>query len=137
MSKQVLRSAYLLLNSVNLSDHVQQLTVTWAKTDVDITAMGDGGKNHLAGLEDNKFTVTFWQDHAAASVGPTLDAIFAGGTAVAFKIADGGTAFSLTNPTYSGSCIAITQTPVAGAVGDGQQNAVEFSVCGTITQGTS
>ena len=102
MSKQVLRSAYLLLNSVNLSDHVQQLTVTWAKTDVEITAMGDGGKKHLAGLEDNKFTVTFWQDHAASSVGPTLDAIFAGGTAVAFKIADGGTAFSPTNPTYAG-----------------------------------
>lgn len=137
MGKQVIRNAYLLLNSVNLSDHVQQLTVTWAKTDVDITAMGDGGKMHLAGLEDNKIAVTFWQDHAGASVGPTLDAIFAGGTAVAFKIADSGTAFSATNPTYSGSAIAIDYTPVAGAVGAGQQAVVNLSVNGVITPGTS
>lgn len=137
MARRVLTNAVALLGGVDLSNHIESVTLTWSKADVDVTAMGDGGKQHLAGLEDNKFSITFWQDHAASSVGPTLDALFTGGTAVAFKLADGGTAFSATNPTYSGSCIAITQTPIAGKVGDGQQNQVDFVVCGTITPGTS
>ena len=136
MARRAITNAYLLLNSVDLSNHVESITLTWAKVDIDVTAMGDGGHQHLTGLEDNKFTVTFWQDHAASSVGPTLDAIFQGGSAVAFKIADAGTVFSATNPTYSGSCVAIDYTPVAGKVGDGQQSQVNLVVNGTITQGT-
>lgn len=137
MARRVITNATVQINAVDLSNHVESVTLTWAKVDVDVTAMGDGGRQHLAGLEDNKFTVSFWQDHAASSVGPTLDAIFQAGTAVAFKIADNSSPFSVTNPTYSGSCLAIDQTPVAGKVGDGQLNATNFVVNGTITQGTS
>ena len=137
MGKRVFTNAYLLLNAVNLSDHIEQVTLTWGKQDVPVTAMGDGGIVHLAGLEDNKLAITFWQDHAAASVGPTLDAIFQAGTAVAFKLADAGTAISATNPSYAGSVVALEQQPVAGKVGDGQQNPVTFVVSGTITQGTT
>ena len=137
MARKVLTNAVVQINGVDLSNNVESVTLTWAKVDVDVTAMGDGGKQHLAGLEDNKFSVTFWQDHAASNVAATLDAIFQAGTAVAFKIGDGGTAFSTTNPSYSGSALAIDQTPVSGKVGDGQQNSASFVVCGTITQGTS
>lgn len=137
MARKVITNAVVQINGVDLSNHVESVTLTWSLTDVDVTAMGDGGKFHLAGLQDDKFTVTFWQDHAAASVGPTLDALFQGGTAVAFKLGDGGTVFSATNPSYSGSALAIDQTPIAGKVGDGQQNSVSFVVNGTITQGTS
>ena len=122
---------------MDLSNHVESITLTWAKVDVDVTAMGDGGHQHLAGLEDNKFTVTFWQDHASASVGPTLDAMFQAGTAVAFKMADTGSSFSVTNPSYSGSCVAIDYQPIAGKAGDGQQSQVNLVVNGTITAGTS
>jgi hypothetical protein len=137
MARRVITNAYLLLNGVDLSNHIESITLTWAKTDVDVTAMGDGGKQHLAGLEDNKFTVNFWQDHAAASVGPTLDAMMGGGTAVAFKMSDGGTVISATNPSYSGSCVAIDYTPIAGKVGDGQAAQVDFVVNGVITPGTT
>lgn len=137
MARQVIKNAYALINGVDLSNHIASLTLTWAKTDVDVTAMGDGGKQHLAGLEDNKFSIVFWQDHAASSVAATLDAMMAAGTAVAFKIGDNGSSFSATNPSYSGSCIAMTQTPAAGKVGDGQQNQSDFVINGTISQGTT
>jgi len=135
-AKKVITNAYVLLNAVDLSKNVESVTLTWAKTDVPVTAMGDGGLMHLAGLEDNKIEVTFWQDHTVASVGPTLDAIFAAGTAVAFKIADAGTSISATNPSYSGSALALTYTPVSGKVGDGQQAPLSLVVNGTIAQGT-
>jgi hypothetical protein len=137
MAKKVLTNAYLLLNGVNLSSWVESITLNWTKKDVPVTAMGDGGEMHLAGLEDNKISITFWQDHASTSVGPTLDAMFQAGTAVAFKIADAGTVFSTTNPTYSGSALALDYTPVAGKVNDGQQAPVSLVVNGTITQGTT
>ncbi len=137
MAKQIIKNAYLLLNNVNLSDHIESITLDWSVTDVQVTAMGDGGVQHLAGLQDNKLTLTFWQDHASASVGPTLDALLAAGTAVAFKVADSGSSFSATNPTYSGSAIAISYQPISGKVGDGQQSSVNLVCNGTITAGTS
>jgi hypothetical protein len=137
MARQVLINAYLLLNGVDLSNHVESVTVTWAKTDVDVTAMGDMGKQHLAGLEDNKFTVTFWQDFATTSVAATLDAMMLAGTAVAFKMGASGTAFSATNPSYSGSCLAIDYQPIAGAVGAGMQTQTNFVVNGLVTRGTT
>jgi len=137
MAKVVLTNAYLLLNAVNLSDHVESITLDVTSSDVEVTAMGDGGKRHLVGLQDNKLTVTFWQDYAATNVDQTLKGIWQGGTAVAFKTGGNGATFSATNPVYSGSVVLLSMTPVAGKVGDGQQNSVTFAVDGTVTYGTA
>ena len=59
------------------------------------------------------------------------------GTAVAFKVGANGTAFSSTNPSYSGSAVLLSYTPIGGKVGDGLAAPVSFVVNGTITQGTS
>lgn len=137
MGKQVLTNAYVSVNGTDLSDHVESVTLETSVNEVDVTAMGAGGKQRLAGLQDNKVTLTFWQDYAASKVDATMWAIVKGGTAVAFKIGANGTAFSATNPSYSGSAILTGYQPVAGKVGDGMQSQVTLMVDGTITSGTT
>lgn len=136
-SLRVFTNGYVAINGVVLSDHVESLQLEVDVNAVEVTAMGDGGKNYLAGLQDSKLTITFWQDFSASEVDPTLWGCITGGTAVSFKVGANGTAFSATNPSYSGSAICTKYPPFSGKVGDGLQTAVEFTVCGTVTSGTS
>ena len=137
MAKLVFTNAYVLLNAVDLSDHVESITLNWTKNDVVVTAMGDLGEQHLPGIENNTLTVNFWQDFAANKVDATLKSILQGGTPVAFKVAATGSSFSSTNPTYSGSAILLDYQPLNGKVGDGLQTQVTIPVNGTITYGTA
>lgn len=137
MGKQVFTNATLVLAGTDLSDHVAEVTLDMSIADVPVTAMGAGGVQRLAGLEDSKLDVTFWQDFAASSVDKTLIAIRNGGTAVPFTLSASGTAYSDTNPKYAGSVIMTDYPPIGGKVGDGLQAKASFVVSGTITRGTS
>lgn len=137
MGKMVFLNAAVTINNVNLSDHVESVTLETDVDAVEVTAMGDGGKRRLAGLQDSKLTVSFWQDYAAAKVDATMWAIVQGGTGVAFKVAAAGTSYSATNPAYSGTVILTQYQPLAGKVGDGLSSDVTFTVDGTIASGTS
>lgn len=132
-----LTNASLKINAVDLSNRVESVTLDLSKDDVEVTAMGDGGHTHVGGLENNKLTVTFWQDFAAANVDATLLPVFQAGTAVAFKLTANGTAVSSTNPVYSGSVVLTDYAPIGGKVGDGLQAPVSFVVSGTVTEGTT
>jgi hypothetical protein len=137
MAKMVFTNGSIQVNGVDLSDHVADITLDLKVADVDITAMGDGGKKRLPGLQDDQIQVTFWQDFAAAEVDATLYPIFTGGTAVTVKVWANGTSSSSTNPYYSASAVLIDYPPVAGAVGSGLQSKVTFAISGTVTRGTS
>lgn len=130
-------NAVLKINAVDLSNRTESVTLELAKDDIDVTAMGDGGHTHAAGLENDKLTVNFWQDFAAASVDATLIAAFQAGTAVAFKLAANGTTITSTNPVYSGSVVMTDYQPMTGKVGDGLMVPVTFVVSGTVTEATT
>jgi len=130
-------NAALKINAVDLSNRVESVTLSLAKDDIDVTAMGDGGHTHVGGLENDKLDVNFWADFAASEVDLTLLPVFQAGTAVAFKLAPNGTTVSATNPAYSGSVVLISYAPIGGKVGDGLQAPVSFVVSGTVTEGTS
>ena len=130
-------NAYLTINGVDLSNEIDTVTLALTRADVPITAMGDGGDMHAAGLQSNKLDVIFFQDYTASKTDATLLPIFQGGTAVAFKMGGNGTAFSATNPSYSGSVVLLAYTPLDGKVGAALMAPVSFVVQGTITEGTT
>jgi len=129
-------NAALKVNAVDLSNRVESVTLSLAKDDVDVTAMGDGGHTHMPGLENDKLTVNFWQDFAASSVDKTLLAIFQAGTPVPFSLAANGTVGGTTNPVYTGQVVLQDYQPIGGKVGDGLQAPVTFVVSGTVSSGT-
>ncbi len=137
MAKTVFTNGSVTINGVDLSDHVADITLDLKVADVDLTAMGDGGKKRLPGLQDNQMQLTFWQDFAGSNVDATLYPIFTGGTAVACKVWSNGTTGSATNPWYSFNGVLIDYPPIAGAVGTGLQSKVTFAVSGTVTRGTT
>ncbi len=127
MAKLVLRDCVITINGVDFSDHVSQVEVSLKKASVDTTNFSGGGKEQIAGLKDDEFTVSFQQDFAAASVDATLFNLY--NTEIEFPVTvkPKAGATSASNPLYSATCILLEYQPLAGKVGDLSDTKVKFA----------
>ena len=74
MAKHVLTNAEVLVNAVDLCDHVSSVTIETTRPEVDVTAMGATYQEFIPGLADATVTINFFQDFAAAKTHATLAA---------------------------------------------------------------
>ncbi len=135
----VLRNAFVMIGGNIIGDHIREVSVNLSADDVDVTAMGSGGHGHLAGIRDDRITMTAYSDFAA-SLDSIVFPIFnsAVGTTTVVVMANGGTV-SATNPAFTAGTNAslLTYTPISGAVGDAAMTPLEWVINGTITRTTS
>jgi len=119
------------VNSVDLSDHVNQVTLNRNFDQLEVTAMGDSGHKFIKGLEASSITLDFLNDTTSASVLQTLQAAW--GTNVTLVLLQNkGTAVSATNPLYTMTVLVNNTTDINGATGDLSTQNVTWQVSGTI-----
>jgi hypothetical protein len=135
VARIVLTDVAVILNSVDLSDHIASVEIAQNFDEVETTAFGDGGRTRVAGLEDSSITLSFHQDFAAGEVEATIAGLV-GGTAP-FEVFPSGTTISATNPKYSGTVLVTEWTPINGAVGDLATADVTWPVSGQVTRATA
>ena len=123
---------------VDLTNHVQSITINRSFDELEVTAMGSTGRQYVAGLEVSTIAVDFLNDDAASSVMQTLNTLV--GTTAAFKICQttvpgspSTATISATNPLYTGLVLVNKLTPVVGKVGDISMQSLTFTVSGAIT----
>jgi hypothetical protein len=119
------------VNSVDLSDHVNSITLNRNFDELEVTAMGDSGHKFIKGLEASSVTISFLNDTASASVLATLQAAW-GTNVTVVLLQNKGTAVSATNPLYTMTCLINGTTDINGATGDLATQDVTFNVSGTI-----
>lgn len=127
--------ASVVVNSVDLSDHVAQVTIETSADDLDDTAMGDTYRSRIGGLKDWSVTLRFHQDFAASEVDATIFPLL--GTTTTITIKPTSAAVSATNPSYSGSVLVNDYKPLDGSVGDLAGVSVTWPGAGTLTRATS
>lgn len=118
------------VNSVDLSDHVNSITLNRNFDELEVTAMGDSGHKFIKGLEASSVTISFLNDTASASVLATLQAAW-GTNVTVVLLQNKGTAVSATNPLYTMTCLINGTTDINGATGDLAVQDVTFNVSGT------
>lgn len=133
----VLRNCKVGIDGVDLSDAVREVTVALTAADVDVTAMGAGGQQHLAGIRDDSFELVMYSDFASARVHATINPKFVAGGTVAIEVIHSGSTPGTTTPRFSGYCPVLTYSPVAGAVGDAGMTTITLPVNGTVTVSTT
>jgi hypothetical protein len=101
MAKLVLTNAMVLVNAVDLSDHIRSVTVNYSADEVDSTTMSQASKSRLGGLKDWSMDITFAQDFALSSVDATLFPLV--GNTFAVEVRPTNAARSTTNPAYTGT----------------------------------
>jgi len=137
MAKEVLKNAFVEINSVDLSDHVQSITLPITCEEIDKTCMGDDSKARLPGLKDASLDITWAQDFASDKVDATLWAVYNGDAAVTINVKKDTGATAATNPEYSFSAILTNYTPIDATVGELSKASSTFVCDGDVTRSTS
>lgn len=136
MAKEVLTNVKITVNSVDLSDHCSSVSIEDTADEVDFTAFGTAGYREFGqGLKDATITASFFNDHAAASVADTHQALYSSGSTFPVKVwpsASGTVVYTMTARLYSNPTLA-------GAVGEANTIDVSYRNAGTagVTRGTS
>lgn len=130
------KDASVVVNAVDLSDHARSVTVNYEADELDTTAMGDDSRGRIAGLKSWSVDVEWNQDFAASEVDATLFSLI-GAAAFTVTVKPTSDAVSTTNPSFSGSCILTSYTPLSGSVGDLATASTSFMGSGDLTRATS
>jgi len=129
-------NAYFVFNSVNLSDHIKSIVVTFDGAVLDSTAMSDSWTENIMGLKSGSFAVTFNDDYASGSVDATLWAAFNAGAVVPYEFRPDAGAVSATNPKWTGNLLPSGHA-AGGGVGDLASKSLTFPTSGAATRATS
>lgn len=137
MAKLVLKDAEVVVNGVDLSDHVSAVTINYTGELQDQTAMGDDTRSRLSGLKDWSFEITFQQDFSSGSVDATLFTLI-GAAAIAVTVMGNKTSgVGVTNPKFSGSCVLESYPPMGNTVGELAATTVTFQAAGDLSRLTA
>lgn len=128
--------AFVSVNSVDLSDHVRQVSVELSAEDLDVTAMSNTARTRIVGLKDSSVTIEFNQDFAASEVDATLWAAYNAGASVDVVVRADSAATSATNPQYTIPVLITDYKPLANSVGDAATVSVTWPAAGAITRAT-
>lgn len=135
MAVHKLYNASVVINSVDLSDHVKMVRLSRSADALDMTAMGDTTKKSIGGLLGWECEIDFEQDYAAGKVDATLDPLIGTTTTIVVK-ADAGSV-SATNPSFTGTGLLTAYQPIGGTVGEGHMTQARFTSGGALTRATS
>ena len=135
MAVLVLKDASITVNSVDLSDKSNSVTLNYEIDSVEVTAFGDAGHQFTGGLQNVSCNIEFMQDFAASNVEATIYPLVGTTTTVEIKPTSG--AVSATNPSYTISdAFLASHQPVSGAVGELAMTSLSFTG-GTLAKATS
>lgn len=131
MAKSILKDAKVYVNGVDLSDHVQKVSVPKKADEQDVTAMGAKSKETLLGISDDSIQVTFYQDHAEGSVNRTLAPLQGSNSTFTVKVTHASGVISKTNPGWEiEQAILPEYTPIDGQVGSAETTDCTFKPAG-------
>ncbi|MDP8928673.1 MAG: radical SAM protein [Actinomycetota bacterium] len=116
MATFVLTDAHISIAGVTLSDHGNQVTISYEAETQDDTVFGDGTRSEVGGLKNWSVEIQFLQDYASGSVDATLFPIV--GSAVSWEVRPTSAARSATNPGYNATGVVKSYQPLGQSVGD-------------------
>ncbi len=133
MATLVLNDASVTLGGVDLSDHVETVTLDYKGEPQDNTAMGDTTRTVQGGLLGWTCSLQFYADEASAKVQQTLFPLV--NTVLAMLVRPvAGDAKSATNPDYTGQAYMESMGLVSGSVGSMHMTPVSLVAAGALTR---
>ena len=116
MPKLVLTNAVVKVDTIDLSDHVNQVSISETVNEVETSAFGNTNVTRVGGLRDSSVSLTFHQNFDAGEVWATLRSKV--GTVGTVQIIPNGTVISSTNPAYSLEVLYTEMSHLDGSIGE-------------------
>jgi hypothetical protein len=140
MSKFILTDGSVVVNGVDLSDHAFSLDIPLSREVIDVSGFSPtAAKESLPGQKTEEITVGFLQDFAASKVDATLYPLYSSGSQFLVTVKPTSSSPSATNPTYSGTVILSTYSPISGQLNARSEITATFNAATStgITRGTA
>jgi hypothetical protein len=136
VAKYVATDVKVLINNINLSDHIAQVSLEQTSDEIETTSFGTEWRQRIGGgLKDASISIDFHQDFGAGSVDATLSPLF--GSIATVVVTPTSGSVSATNPSFTGTFSVVQYSPVASSVGDLATLSVSWPSAGTVTRGTA
>lgn len=115
MAEIVLTDARIEIDANVVSDHGNQVSISYEAETQDNTTFGDGTRSNIPGLKNWGMELSFVQEFSAE-----LDAILFPllGTDFIIKVRPTTAAIGAANPEYSARGVMTSYAPIGGSVGD-------------------
>jgi hypothetical protein len=114
----VLNNVLVLVNGVDLSDHVRTVRHSTSFEEVDTTCVNDTAKTRLKGHTQTLVGLQFLQDFAGAKVHSTLQPLVGSSTPVQVEVRPVNGAVSSANPAMLIQALLMDYTALDAAVGE-------------------
>lgn len=138
MAKHVFYNNSLTVNAVDLSDHVEMVTLEVETNEQFASAMGELEDYNMPGTKKvGNVQATFYQDYAASKVYITLYTAWTARTTFNIICKPDAGANATTNPSWTVPVFVKKMPIMTGKRGDRHMAPVEFSTAGAITVATS
>ena len=135
MATTVLNNWYVLLNSVDLSAYVRNVSPNFQQETGDDTAGSNvTAREFLPTIKNATISITFNLELGAGAVEATLWAIYDGAAAVALNYAADGSTPAAANPVYQTNVVLTSFPPFEGDVGSKGEVTAQFQITGPITR---
>lgn len=128
MAVYCIATPQITINTVDLSEYLKDVSLTYEADELETTASGDASKEFIAGLKSWKIDATVNQDYTASKVDATLFPLV-GAAPFAIILRPTSAAKGANNPEFTGNCILTSYPPMSGAVGE--VATVKFTMRGT------
>lgn len=116
MAAVTLTNPVITVNSVDLTDQCQSITLDLGEDALESTAFGDTGHVFSGGLQTVNVQATFYLDYGTGSTEATLQAIIGTTTTLTVQAQPGATSTSNPEYTITGTFLS-TFTPINGSYG--------------------
>lgn len=136
MAVQHFSDASVTINSVDLSDHVESVKLTYNQDTLEKTAMGNTEHRFAAGLLDWSVEVVLFQDYASGSVDATCWNLNGAGEVPLVLRPDSGSV-AVDNPQYTGNVVSEGYEPISGGVGTLPKVTLRLKAASVLARATS
>lgn len=117
MAPLVFTDCFVLVNAINISDHVKSATLDFNAVMQDDTVMTKTTKSNKPGLFEWSLDIEVLNDYAVASIDATIFALM-GAAAFAIEVRPTSGARSTSNPGYTSNGVLASYPPINAKIGD-------------------
>ena len=138
MAKFAIKGGTVLINGVDLGDHVKQVETKRSKAKLDSTGLnGPGAMEWTPGLSDEEFIFTIFSDFDPGQLDDTLSPLYDSEADFEVIVRPFAGAASPSNPEFScATCKLFDYSPISGQVGAMSETQVTITANGGMTRTT-
>jgi hypothetical protein len=135
MATKVLTDAYISVDSNDISSDSNQLSLSYEAETQDDTVFGDDTRSNKGGLKNWSMEISGLNDFADSAVDDILFALV--GTTVTVAFRPTSDAVSASNPSYSGTGLIQSYSPVQNSIGELVGYSLSVVSAGTLSRSES